>query len=99
MTTLTHHKKSIRAITKHPREFSFVTGAADNIKKWQAKDGKFIHNMRGHNAVINSLACNDSGVLVSCADNGSMNFWDYRTGYNFQSVDTVVQPGSLDAER
>jgi len=98
MTTLTHHKKSIRAITRHPREFSFVTGAADNIKKWQTKDGRFIQNLPGHNAVVNALACNTDGVMVSAADNGSMRFWDYKTGHNFQSTSTIVQPGSLDAE-
>ena len=31
-------------------------------------------------------------------DNGSMCFWDWRTGYNFQKLQTVVQPGSLDSE-
>lgn len=98
MTTLTHHKKSIRSITKHPNEFSFVTAAADNIKKWQCKDGRFIHNFRGHNSVINSAACNQDGVLVTSADDGTMNFWDYATGYNFQSTRATAQPGSLDAE-
>ncbi len=32
------------------------------------------------------------------ADNGSMHFWDYRTGYNFQKMETLVQPGSMDNE-
>lgn len=27
-----------------------------------------------------------------------MCFWDWRTGYNFQKLQTVVQPGSLDSE-
>lgn len=31
-------------------------------------------------------------------DNGSMSFWDWKTGYRFQSLDTTSQPGSLDAE-
>mmetsp|Transcript_16210 Transcript_16210/g.33270 ORF Transcript_16210/g.33270 Transcript_16210/m.33270 type:complete len:512 (+) Transcript_16210:159-1694(+) len=99
MTTLTNHKKSIRAITKWSNEHTFLTGAADSLKKWQTKDGRFISNFRGHNAVINALACNDDGVVVSGADNGTMKFWDYKTGYCFQDTETVVQPGSLDAER
>lgn len=27
-----------------------------------------------------------------------MHFWDWRTGYNFQKLQTTVQPGSLDSE-
>jgi pleiotropic regulator 1 len=62
------------------------------------RDGKFLKNMSGHNSVINALAVNEDDVLVSCGDNGSMYFWDYQTGYNFQRCQTIVQPGSLDAE-
>ena len=32
------------------------------------------------------------------ADNGSMYFWDWKTGYNFQRTQAAVQPGSLDSE-
>lgn len=98
MTTLTQHKKSVRNICVNPREFSFVSATADNIKKWQARDGKFLQNLTGHNSVVNSLSMNEDGVLASCGDNGSLNFWDYDTGHCFQSTETVVQPGSLDAE-
>ena len=42
MATLTKHKKAVRCLAKHPREFSFVSAAADNLKKWQTRDGKFI---------------------------------------------------------
>lgn len=31
-------------------------------------------------------------------DNGSLLFWDWKTGYNFQKHQTTVQPGSLDSE-
>lgn len=27
-----------------------------------------------------------------------MHFWDWKTGYNFQRLQGVVQPGSLDSE-
>ena len=27
-----------------------------------------------------------------------MRFWDWRTGYCFQELDTVAQPGSLESE-
>ena len=77
---------------------TFISGAPDNIKEWYCEDGKFIQNLSGHNAVINALAVNQDGVLVSGADNGTMSFWDYRTGHRFQQMDTIVQPGSLDSE-
>lgn len=54
--------------------------------------------MSGHNAVVNCVAVNEDGVMVSMADNGSINFWDYDSGYSFQQSQTIVQPGSLDAE-
>lgn len=34
ITTLTYHKKSVRAMALHPTEYSFASGSADNIKKW-----------------------------------------------------------------
>jgi hypothetical protein len=34
----------------------------------------------------------------SIGDNGSMSFWDWKTGYQYQSLETTAQPGSLDAE-
>lgn len=96
--TLTNHKKSIRALAAHPKENTFASGAPDNIKQWYFPEGKFIQNLPGHNAVINSMVCNSDGVLVSGADNGTINFWDYRSGYRFQEKETIVQPGSLDSE-
>ena len=98
MTTLTHHRKAVRALAQPSFENSFVSGAADTIKKWQGKEGRFIKNFSGHKAVINTLAVNDDGVAMSGSDNGTMNFWDYKTGYCFQKTETVAQPGSLDAE-
>lgn len=31
-------------------------------------------------------------------DNGTMYFWDWKTGYNFQRFQATAQPGSLDSE-
>lgn len=98
MTTLTQHKKSVRSIVMNPKELSFMTGSADNIKKWQCRDGTFLKNFVGHNSVVNCMAVNDDGVMVSGGDDGSLHFWDYDTGYCFQKTQTIVQPGSLDAE-
>ncbi|KAK7500536.1 hypothetical protein BaRGS_00008111 [Batillaria attramentaria] len=96
--TLTNHKKSVRAVTLHPTQYSFASGSPDNIKQWKFPDGVFLQNLSGHNAIINGLACNSDGVLVSAADNGTMHFWDWKTGYNFQRLQAAVQPGSIDSE-
>ncbi|XP_064636894.1 pleiotropic regulator 1-like [Lineus longissimus] len=96
--TLTNHKKSVRALTLHPTQYTFGSGSPDNLKQWKFPDGNFIQNMSGHNAIINSMAVNADNVLVSAGDNGSMHFWDWKSGYNFQRLQTTVQPGSIDSE-
>jgi pleiotropic regulator 1 len=102
VTTLTHHNKSVRALVSAASlrlEHTFASGAADAVRKWQAKDGKYLQKMTTlEKPIINALALNDDGVLVSGGDNGSMQFWDYQTGHNFQSAQSQAQPGSLEAE-
>lgn len=98
MCTLTHHKKSVRSVVLHPKLYMFASASPDNIKQWKCPEGKFIQNLSGHNAIINCMAANSDGVLVSGADNGTMHFWDWKTGYNFQRLQAPVQPGSLDSE-
>ena len=95
---LTHHKKAVRGLVGHPREFSFVSGAADSIRKWALPEGVLLSSLTGHNAIVNCLAVNADDVLVSGGDDGSLKFWDYSTGYSFQEMQTQVQPGSLDSE-
>lgn len=34
-------------------------------------------------------------MAVSCGDNGSINFWDYESGYCFQKSTTIAQPGRI----
>eukprot|EP00455_Lapot_gusevi_P054958 TRINITY_DN889_c0_g1_i1.p1 TRINITY_DN889_c0_g1~~TRINITY_DN889_c0_g1_i1.p1 ORF type:complete len:463 (-),score=91.34 TRINITY_DN889_c0_g1_i1:44-1432(-) len=99
VATLTNHKKSVRALMMHPTEYTFASGSADNIKVWKCPEGQFLRNIEGHNAVVNCMAINQDNVMVSGADNGSLCFWDWASGYNFQTVDQVApQPGSLDSE-
>jgi pleiotropic regulator 1 len=98
MTTLTNHKKAVRAMRSCPNERTFATGGADNIKKWRGNDGQFMKNLTGHNAIINAMDINEDGVMFTGGDNGSMHFWDYQSGYCFQKDSTTVQPGSLDGE-
>lgn len=96
--TLTHHKKSVRALLIHPKVNMFASGAPDNIKQWKCPDGQFIQNLSGHSAIVNCLGINSDNVLVSGGDNGTLYFWDWRTGYNFQRLQAPVQPGSIDSE-
>ena len=39
--------------------------------------------------ISNFQAVNADGVLVSGADNGTMYFWDWKTGYNFQRLQVI----------
>ncbi|MBA0612554.1 hypothetical protein Godav_013149 [Gossypium davidsonii] len=100
MSTLTHHKKSVRAMAPHPKEHSFASASADNIKKFSLPKGEFLHNMLSsqQKTIINTMAVNEDGVMATGGDNGSLWFWDWRSGHNFQQAQTIVQPGSLDSE-
>lgn len=98
MSVLTHHKKGVRGLTVHPREFTFASASTGSIKQWKCPEGAFMQNFEGQNAVINTLSVNEDNVMFSGGDNGSMSFWDWKTGHRFQSLDTTAQPGSLDAE-
>ena len=74
MVTLTHHKKSVRAVAIHPTEYSFATGSAggNNIKKWKCPEGAFVFNFGGHNAIINTLSVNSEGVFFSAGKSLSL---------------------------
>ncbi|CAL54946.1 G-protein beta WD-40 repeat [Ostreococcus tauri] len=98
INTLTHHKKGVRAMVMHKKEFAFVSASADNIKKFSCH-GDFMHNMLSQQkAIVNTLSMNDDDVIFSGGDNGSMCFWDYKSGHCFQQEKALVQPGSLEAE-
>ena len=68
------------------------------MKVWKCPDGNFLRNISGHNAIINTMAINQDNVVVSAGDNGTIKFWDWKTGYNFQELTAKVPPGSLDSE-
>jgi pleiotropic regulator 1 len=98
MGVLTHHKKGVRALATHPKEFTFASASAHSIKQWRCPKGEFMQNFEGHNAIINTLSVNEDNVMFSGGDNGSIGFWDWKTGHRFQTTESVAQPGSLDAE-
>jgi pleiotropic regulator 1 len=39
------------------------------------------------------MAVNEDGVLATGGDNGSMWYWDWKSGHNFQQDESIVQPG------
>nr|POE47580.1 pre-mrna-splicing factor prp46 [Quercus suber] len=98
MGILTHHKKGVRALATHPTEYTFASASPGQIKQWLCPRGDFMQNFEGHSSVINTLSVNEDNVLFSGGDNGSVAFWDWKTGHRFQYEDSIAQPGSLDAE-
>ena len=42
-----------------------ASASPDNIKQWKFPDGNFLQNCPGHNSIINTLAVNEDGVMVS----------------------------------
>lgn len=98
MTVLTHHKKAVRSLTLHPTEFTFGSASAQSIKQFKCPEGAFMQNFTGHNSIINTLSVNDQNVLFSGGDDGSVSFWDWKTGHRFQATESIAQPGSLEAE-
>ena len=98
MGVLTHHKKGVRGLAIPPNEFTFASCSTASIKQWKCPEGKLMQNFDGHNSVINTISVNEDGVLVSGGDDGSMCFWDWKTGYLRQRMESLAQPGSLDAE-
>ncbi|XP_030836759.1 pleiotropic regulator 1 [Strongylocentrotus purpuratus] len=96
--TLTNHKKSVRSVVLHPKLYMMASASPDNLKQWKFPEGNFMQNLGGHNAIVNCLAVNSDNVLVSGGDNGSLHFWDWRSGFNFQRTQAPAQPGSLDSD-
>ncbi|RPA74552.1 pre-mRNA splicing factor prp46 [Ascobolus immersus RN42] len=98
MSVLTHHKKSVRNLAIHPNEFTFASASTQSIKQWKCPEGAFMQNFEGVNGIVNTLSVNEDDVMFAGSDNGQMNFYDWKSGHCFQSMDTVAQPGSLEAE-
>ena len=98
MTTLTHFKKGVRSLATHPQEFTFAAASTGIVKQFKCPEGAFMQNFEGQNTVINTLSVNRENTLISGGDDGSLAFWDWKSGHRFQMEDSIVQPGSLEAE-
>lgn len=98
MVTLTHFKKGVRSLAIHPTEFTFAGSSTGVIKQFKCPEGAFMQSFDGHNSIINTCAVNEDNVMFSGGDDGSLSWWDWKTGSRFQMQDSIAQPGSLDAE-
>ena len=49
-------------------------------------------------SIINTMAINADGVMVSGSDDGYLTFWDWSSARPFQKLKSPVQPGSMDCE-
>lgn len=98
LTVLTHHKRSVRALATHPTEYTFVSAAADHLKRWKLPEGTFLHNFEGPGTIVNTVCVNADDVMVSGGDDGTIGFWDWSSGECFQRLKAEPQPGSLDCE-
>lgn len=58
MKIITNHKKAVRSIVVHPKEYTFMTAAADNLKVFKCPEGEFLRNVSGHNSIINAVDVN-----------------------------------------
>lgn len=59
MKTLTNHKKPVKSLVLHHKEYTFASGASDNIKVWKCPEGEFLRNVSsGNDHIINTLALN-----------------------------------------
>lgn len=76
INTLTNHKKGVKSLVFHPREYTFASASPDNIKVWKCPDGEFLRNISGHNSIVNTTAINNDNVYVAGCDNG--NYYIYK---------------------
>ncbi|KAK9171661.1 WD domain G-beta repeat family protein [Cryptosporidium meleagridis] len=98
---LTRHIKPIRALAKHPIHYSFLSAGADCIKIWEGEDSTYLRDLSSSQSIINTITIksqeNNSIVLAGC-DNGQLHFWDYETGTLYDTIQSSIQPGSVEAE-
>ncbi|CCF59654.1 hypothetical protein KAFR_0H02450 [Kazachstania africana CBS 2517] len=100
MKVITHHRKAVRDIAVHPGEFSVASCSTNDIRSWKLPEGSLLTNFESQNSgIINTLCVNQDDVLFAGADDGTLSFYDYRSGHKYQSFKTKQMPGSLESER
>lgn len=71
MTTLTHHKKSVRGLALHPTEYCFASASAENIKKFRLPRVSTLlpslHATSHHCVSIHAVTPNQMSVKIGAA--------------------------------
>ncbi|KAG9139537.1 hypothetical protein Leryth_019251 [Lithospermum erythrorhizon] len=87
---LSGHDNTVCSVFTRPLDPQVITGSHDStIKFWDLRYGK---------TMSTSPPQKPSSSYICAWDNGSLWFWDWRSGHNFQQSQTIVQPGSLESE-
>ncbi|KAA6365009.1 MAG: putative WD repeat protein Prp5, partial [Streblomastix strix] len=61
---------------------------------------QYLGNIDNCGETVNSLSLNEDGVLAGGCKDGSLCFWDYRTGYLFEKINDITQQvGTQDFEK
>ena len=56
-----------------------VSGSKDStVRLWNAETGRFLPTLRGHFWEIEAVAVSPDGKTVVSADDGTINFWDWK---------------------
>lgn len=75
------HQKQVNFVAFSPDMTTIASAGYDNqVKLWNARDGKFIATLRGHvGAVYQCCFSADSRLLVSASKDTTLKVWDVRT--------------------
>jgi WD40 repeat protein len=74
LSTLTYHKKSIRAMAAHPQDFAFAAGSADNIKKYRLPQVRA--GIQGSNRVLSGFRRNKAVSTWKRSSSAKLYPWD-----------------------
>lgn len=79
---LVGHQKQINHVTFSADGALLASAGFDNhVKLWRARDGQFLHTLRGHVGPVYQCSFSpDSRLLVSGSKDTTLKAWDVRTG-------------------
>ena len=82
LARLIGHQRQVLNVSFSPDGLYIASASFDNsVKLWNARDGKFITNLRGHVGAVYMVAWSaDSRLLASASKDTTVKVWDVRTG-------------------